>query len=201
MHTQPIGPIQYRANAAPVDPDIIDEARRRAWIVHRGDRDSQEFFRLGSGHFSKVYALNDDLVLKVGGPGGFGYGKGVRGLSRYDYTKGGEVPVSDAWPDYIEWTASMKRRPSWAPRVHHIEQLTGRVYFAVMERLREPGYGHDKDHQAMRVPCRIANHVGNRVYGHRSDMHSRNFMTRYVDGGAHPVLTDPWCALGDDWDH
>lgn len=172
-----------------------------AWKVHAKHRGRRDFWdrgedELGSGHFSKVYRLADGLVLKVGGPGGYGFdGRGMY----YVYGKPGK-PVSDAWPKYVEWTASLRRRPSWAPKVHHLEKLIGRVYFAIMEELTPHNSTLSRYHHRTSTPCRIIRSVGNGL-GLRDDMHAGNFMWRKSMGRMTPVITDPWCArtCHDSW--
>ena len=180
-------------NAAPVSDELIDKARRMAWKAHAKHRGRREFWNvheLGAGHFSKVYKLADGLVLKVGGPGGYGFDG--RGMHYYDYDNQG-APISDAWPKYVEWTASMKRRPSWAPKVHHLEQLVGRVYFAIVEELTPHNDTLHRSHHLTAAPCKIIASVGNSL-GLRDDMHSGNFMWRKSNGRMTPVITDPWCT-------
>ena len=184
-------------NAAPVSDELVDKARRMAWKAHAKHRGRREFYdvwkdEIGSGHFSKVYKLADGLVLKVGGPGGYGFdGRGLY-YEDAEYAEYGK-PVSDAWPKYVEWTASLRRRPSWAPKVHHLEQLVGRVYFAIMEELSPNNYTLRRSHSRTATPCKIIASVGNSL-GLRDDMHPGNFMWRKSQDRMTPVITDPWCT-------
>lgn len=179
-------------NAAPLAPELLERARILAWRIARGKMspDEKKSRLIGAGHFSAVYDFEDGLVLKVGGPGG--YGRTQRGWNySTTFRDENDRPLADAWPAYIRWTAGLKRRPTWAPRVHHLEELRPvRVYFAVMERLHADGA-----YKCISVPCDIVRHVGE-ARGFRDDMHSSNSM--YRDNGAR-VITDPWIPKSHDW--
>lgn len=176
-------------NAAPVSPEVLDRARRMAWLMYRKGKDCVPMTYLGSGCFSHVFDLGGGLVLKVGGPGGYGYKSERRHdesslAFRDDET---EQPQEDAWPEFVKWTASMKRRPTWAPRVHHLETLSGRVYFAVCEKLERNNF---RSTISAWVSERIVRHAA-RIREFRADLHDGNFMRRPDTGAI--VINDPWC--------
>lgn len=166
-------------NADGVGQQLIDKGRELAWALVRGKVDLPQ---LGSGHFSCVYALSDELILKVGGPSGYGESSQYAGREAC-FTDGFGRPAADPWPVYIEWTAGMRRRPTWAPRVYHLEFLRDRVYFAVCEKLTTT------DHQSgMYIPVRICTAKANAI-GVVADLHKHNFMRRR--NGA-IVVNDPF---------
>lgn len=175
-------------NASPVSPEVLDRARRMAWLMYRKGKDYVPMPHLGSGCFSHVFDLGDGLVLKVGGPGGYGYKDERRhpeeSVHFMDSYNGG--PQDDAWPQFVMWTASMKRRPTWAPRVHHMETLSGRVYFAVCEKLERNATRRTIQ---VRIPIHIVRQVASKR-GLRNDMHVDNFMRRPHTGAL--VINDPW---------
>src|SRR5690606_774730 len=113
---------------------VVDQARRHAWAIRRGKPCSLP--KLGSGVFSRVYELGPNLVLKIGGRSYFGYETNPKSGALTDDDR----PLPDGWPAYVEYIGRMKRRPSWAPKVYHLEFLGEFVYFAVMERLYEQDY-------------------------------------------------------------
>lgn len=180
--------MQPISNADPLGPEVLDRARRMAWLMHRKGRGSVPLTHLGSGCFSQVFDLGDGLVLKVGGPGGYGFKSerrhGVESVcfrDEYDAS-----PRADVWPEYVKWIAGMKRRPKWAPRVYHMEALSGRVYFAVCEKLEE-NYGTTF---TLEDPKRAVSAAA-RHRNFRADLHDYNFMRR--PGTDEIVINDPWC--------
>lgn len=174
-------------NAYLDDASVIAEARRAAWAIFN-DKPHPGFRKLGSGHFSRVYAFTNrpGLVLKVGGPGGYG-DTGSRSI-----VCGDRAALDDAWPQYAVFTANYKKTTGglldWMPNIYHVERLSGEFYFAVTERLSEQD-GYD--------PVYSCRNLGKQLnllsaaapgYGAQDDLHSANIMLR----GDKPVITDPW---------
>lgn len=169
---------------------VVDQARRHAWAIRRGKPCSLE--KLGSGVFSRVYDLGPELVLKVGGRSYFGYDVDPRGGN---ITDDQGVPLMDGWPDYVRHIQRMKKRPSWAPKVYHLEFLGEFVYFAVMEKLCYSGYENAWS-DSLRVPRRIVRSACKQYPHLRLDLHDGNIMVR----GSTWVINDPWAPRGEDWE-
>lgn len=167
-------------NAKPLDDETLTVARRVAWAFVQGRYMGEP---IGRGHFSVALPLNDDLIVKVGGPGGYGTGD-PPSPDRTCFTDYAGRPESDSWPLYVKWTGNMRRRPSWAPKVHHLEYLRGRLYFAVCERLERVG-GYPSVPVAECIVARAAPR-----YGAAFDLHNNNYMARR---NGVTVINDPWC--------
>lgn len=185
--------------AEPISCNIVELARRVAWVGHKFDVDHKwslrektglvaQVKRLGRGHFSKVYSLPgyDDLVVKVGGRAAYGRGKS-RPRRDECLSDSDGLPAVDQWPTYIEMVAKDFAGEPWVPRVHHFEKLRseqGSLYFAVMERLA-PAYSGHPPSSLRSLLCDKANTLGVRM-----DLHEDNYMLR--PGTEQIVITDPW---------
>lgn len=181
MNTSPV------RNAYMDDTCAVDHARRAAWAVHLSKSRRGLGLRLiGSGHYSAVYSMSahPNLVVKVGGLGGYVLSS-RRAPARS--SRGGDAEC--CWPDYVEFTAGLPELPEWAPRVYHVEMLSGGAYFAVMERLSpmEDAERLDRDNV---YKLKDALRSEARARGISSDMHNGNFMQR----GYTIVATDPWAG-------
>lgn len=180
MNTSPV------RNAYMDDTRAIDHARRAAWAVHLSKpRNGMGLRLIGNGHFSAVYSLSDypNLVVKVGGLGGYGF------CLRYSSPASYHGHEECCWPEYVAFTAGLPELPEWAPRVYHVEMLTGGAYFAVMERL-SPLAGWERLLEADAYALKGMLRCEAFALGVLPDLHSGNFMQR----GDTLVATDPWAG-------
>lgn len=165
---------------------VKDQARRAAWRIAKGmDPDLPE---MGQGHFSKVYSLGDGLVLKVGGPGGYGDGDCTPGKGTTFLDEVGR-PMPDGWPAYVKWLEAEygNDKPEWAPVVHHLEQMRGKFYFAICEELSS--YDGDEDQHSPPSDLYITLESAAASIGWlRMDLHGANVMCREDT----LVINDPW---------
>lgn len=180
-----------------LSPSQLDEARRIAWMHDKNpEMADSRHERLGTGHYSTVYHLDNELVVKVGGTAGYGHirNKSV-GPRRSHYPSFfveslGREKAYDPWPVYLDWVGNMRRLPTWAPRVYHFEWLRENrgVYFAVIERLQSS----DSEITCGSISIKpLLKHAAIRR-GFILDLHADNVMTR--PGYSTQVITDPWCS-------
>lgn len=169
-------------------PELLDKARRMAWEINKRPEwlgHSRHYRHIGIGHFSRVYHLADGLVLKVGGPGGYG-SRQCTPIDGTCFVKNGRV-LPDSWPKYVAWVqANYPELPEWAPVVHHVEVMRGSFYFAVCERLAEVGWEVPLPDYSARCVHPAAKAAS--AHASKTDMHNGNYMLR----GNTVVLNDPW---------
>jgi hypothetical protein len=136
------------------------------------------FPELGAGHYSVVFGVNDNLVLKV------------------------NCHNDDAYAHFIEWASCRQSNP-YLPRVYYRTTVnTMRVY--LLERLEPHDYEDDyqraslipslKHLIAQGLPIKVeCPHIAELLTypGRFDDASGQNIMLRCSTG--HPVLSDPCC--------
>lgn len=165
----------------------------------------QGWRELGSGFYSEVYEHCDHpgLVLKISGPGGWGYGcdNSLKWAAKNE-----DGVRADMWPLFAQHCMAYPHKHF--PKILHFERITQRMAWAVMPAYRSSDYAEVADSEFAKHVRRVLlrqEHPGPdeqwlwpliELSQHRFasvDLHSGNWM---LDSSGNVIITDPFSATG-----